>query len=189
MPRTTTEFRHPPLSSQNAVLAIHGSASSGRQWKALAEQPRGTTHVHAPDLPGYGTSAADSGERLEALARIVKQHAEGVHLSRATFPKGYRRNGAPYRTHAVPSIGHSPAGYGPFRASHSSRCSERAPPTRDPEQPNACRVSRSLNRKDTMMITFIGKATTPLNTPDYCEAMLQGQIVPAIRAKEAPHVT
>ena len=85
MHRTTTEFRHPPFSSTNAVLAIHGSASSGRQWKALAEQLRGTAHVYTPDLPGYGTSAGDTGDRLEALTRIVEQQTEGVHLVAHSF--------------------------------------------------------------------------------------------------------
>lgn len=44
-----------PLSSQNRpVLALHGSASSGKQWRALAKSLQDERTVITPDLPGYG---------------------------------------------------------------------------------------------------------------------------------------
>lgn len=40
------------------VLALHGSASSGRQWRSLAKKLIGTHAVLAPDMPGYGAMPA-----------------------------------------------------------------------------------------------------------------------------------
>lgn len=39
------------------VVLLHGSASSGKQWRSLTEYLQGRFHVICPDLPGYGRSA------------------------------------------------------------------------------------------------------------------------------------
>ncbi len=79
------DIRHSRPPSQKVVLALHGSASSGRQWQALAKRLQGTAHVIAPDLPGYGTSATDTGERFAAPARIIEQRAEPLHFIAHSF--------------------------------------------------------------------------------------------------------
>lgn len=48
---------HPISSDMPAVLAIHGSASSGAQWQPLIDELDGQRIVLAPDLPGYGPAA------------------------------------------------------------------------------------------------------------------------------------
>ena len=48
---------HPISSDMPAVLAVHGSASSGAQWQPLIDQLDGQRIVLAPDLPGYGPAA------------------------------------------------------------------------------------------------------------------------------------
>ena len=85
MQRISIETRHALFSQQNAVLGIHGSASSGRQWHALAERLGGVAHVHAPDLPGYGASAQDAGARLTSLAGILERRTERFHLVAHSF--------------------------------------------------------------------------------------------------------
>jgi len=39
------------------IVALHGSASSGRMWRGLGEGAAGLGDVFAPDLPGYGRNA------------------------------------------------------------------------------------------------------------------------------------
>jgi pimeloyl-ACP methyl ester carboxylesterase len=50
------------------VVLLHGSAFSGAQWRALADQLTPRYHVLAPDLCGYGTSAGWSGRGAFRLA-------------------------------------------------------------------------------------------------------------------------
>ncbi|MEM1188126.1 MAG: alpha/beta hydrolase [Pseudomonadota bacterium] len=49
---------------ENPVLALHGSAGSGKQWRSLADFCEYRAGFHAPDLLGYGRSSDD--ERYEA---------------------------------------------------------------------------------------------------------------------------
>ncbi|BCH27947.1 3-oxoadipate enol-lactonase [Mesorhizobium sp. L-8-10] len=57
---------HPP------VLALHASASSGAQWKGLADYLRGRYRVIAPDLPGYGMACLHGSRNLADIAdRVV----------------------------------------------------------------------------------------------------------------------
>jgi lipase len=46
------------------VVALHGSASSGAQWRSLAGHLEGRFRVITPDLPGYGGSEAAKGRAL-----------------------------------------------------------------------------------------------------------------------------
>ena len=60
--------------SGEPVLLLHSSASSGAQWRALAERLSDRFRVIAPDLYGYGATAAWSGRGpfgLEHEAQIV----------------------------------------------------------------------------------------------------------------------
>jgi len=55
--------------SISPVLAIHGSASSGRQWKGLASQLASHRPVIAPDVPGYGGLSGFAG-RIDRLSYL-----------------------------------------------------------------------------------------------------------------------
>jgi pimeloyl-ACP methyl ester carboxylesterase len=56
-----------PGADRTAVL-LHASASSHRQWQALAALLAGRWRVIAPDLPGYGGTARRTGVALDGLA-------------------------------------------------------------------------------------------------------------------------
>jgi pimeloyl-ACP methyl ester carboxylesterase len=56
-----------PGPDRTAVL-LHASASSHRQWQALAARLAGPCRVIAPDLPGYGGTARRTGAALDGLA-------------------------------------------------------------------------------------------------------------------------
>ncbi len=67
------------------VLALHGSASTGRQWRSLSEATAGTAKVVAPDLPGYGRSAALTSDRLTWLCARVSALRRPVHVVGHSF--------------------------------------------------------------------------------------------------------
>lgn len=67
------------------VLAIHGSASTGKQWRFLTEALAGTARVLAPDLPGYGTAQDDRADRLTRLSRILLSCPDRVSLIGHSF--------------------------------------------------------------------------------------------------------
>lgn len=83
MQRAASEFEHLHEQFRNTasdlplVLAIHGSASSGRQWRSLADQLSGAARVCAPDLPGYGSAARDTMDRLAVLGQVIR-HSTGL---------------------------------------------------------------------------------------------------------------
>src|SRR5688572_6699464 len=57
------------------VVLLHSSASSGAQWRALAERLSSRYRVIAPDLYGYGATAHWPGQgpfHLEREAEIVE---------------------------------------------------------------------------------------------------------------------
>lgn len=63
-----------PLQTVSPVLALHGSASSGKQWRALQTALEGKRRVLAPDLLGYGDtggSRQQEDSRLEPLLALV----------------------------------------------------------------------------------------------------------------------
>lgn len=56
------------------VVALHGSAANARQWSALSEDLDDGIRLIAPDMPGYGSSAAwwrNGSGRLQATADRV----------------------------------------------------------------------------------------------------------------------
>ena len=74
------------------VVLLHSSASSGAQWRALAERLNGRYRVIAPDLYGYGATAPWTGRgpfRLEHEAQIVSallaRGGEPAHLVGHSF--------------------------------------------------------------------------------------------------------
>lgn len=79
-PRQTAAPFPGALAPKPSVLAIHGSASSGRQWRSLAHQLDGVALVRSPDLLGYGRAAGQGGDRLAALKAEMAQCAGKVHL-------------------------------------------------------------------------------------------------------------
>ncbi|WP_424975643.1 alpha/beta fold hydrolase [Dinoroseobacter sp. S124A] len=62
----------PPLQSTAPIFAIHGSASTGRQWQSLAACLGSASAVIAPDLPGYGGTPPDL-DRLSYLEAALSQ--------------------------------------------------------------------------------------------------------------------
>lgn len=69
------------------VVLLHGSASSGAQWKETIDDLRLHHRVITPDLPGYGGSETDPArpsDRLDsdvlAIIELIEQIGEPVHL-------------------------------------------------------------------------------------------------------------
>ncbi len=71
---------------RQAVILLHSSAASARQWDALAERLMPAFDVQAIDLHGHGRQAGWSGERAlsvhddAALALPALERAGGAHL-------------------------------------------------------------------------------------------------------------
>lgn len=71
----------------SAVVLLHGSASSGAQWRTLAERLAPCFRVIAPDLHGYGAGPAWRGRDAFRLAHEtaavlgqIERSGEPVHL-------------------------------------------------------------------------------------------------------------
>ena len=60
------------------VIALHGSASSGAQWRSLVGYLEGRFRVFTPDLPGYGASAHLPVGGLAGDARAVAGLIDGI---------------------------------------------------------------------------------------------------------------
>lgn len=74
------------------VVLLHGSASSGAQWKATADTLSDRYRVVTPDLPGYGRSHYDPARPVNALASdaaavigLIERIDEPVHLVGHSF--------------------------------------------------------------------------------------------------------
>jgi lipase len=72
------------------VVALHGSASTGAQWRSLVGCLGGRHRVITPDLAGYGRSGLPQAPRTLAaeaafLAPLVTQAGEPVHLVGHSF--------------------------------------------------------------------------------------------------------
>lgn len=61
--RSGVAIGHEMNGAPPTVVLLHSSASSGRQWEALAGRLRPAFDVHALDLRGHGSAAAWRGER------------------------------------------------------------------------------------------------------------------------------
>ena len=66
------------------VVALHGSASSGAQWRSLVGYLEGRFRVITPDLPGYGASAhlpvGGLAGDARAVAALIDRIGGPVHL-------------------------------------------------------------------------------------------------------------
>lgn len=67
------------------VFALHGSASTGKQWRALSEQLGGHANVVAPDLPGYGCRAHDRASRFVSISDLATSFCQPIHLVAHSF--------------------------------------------------------------------------------------------------------
>jgi pimeloyl-ACP methyl ester carboxylesterase len=65
------------------VVALHGSASTGAQWRSLIGCLEGRFRVFTPDLPGYGASERRHGGvagDAAAIAALIERIGAPVHL-------------------------------------------------------------------------------------------------------------
>ncbi len=72
------------------VMALHGSASTGAQWRSLAELLAPRHRVLTPDLAGYGRSGRPAAPRTMAteagfLRPLLEDAGEPVHLVGHSF--------------------------------------------------------------------------------------------------------
>lgn len=67
------------------VVALHASASSGKQWRALAALFAGRCQVVAPDLPGYGAAAEAGRDAPASLAADADKVLAAVGASAPAF--------------------------------------------------------------------------------------------------------
>jgi len=71
----------------STVVALHASASTGKQWKSLAQHLEKRFCIFTPDLPGYGSSSAATGSdgpsifaEAETVFGLIEAWQEPVHL-------------------------------------------------------------------------------------------------------------
>lgn len=65
------------------VIVLHGSASTGAQWRSLTGHLSGRFRVYTPDLPGYGLSppvAPSLAAAAETIGRLIDRIGGPVHL-------------------------------------------------------------------------------------------------------------
>jgi len=73
------------------VVLLHGSASSGKQWRSLTDHLKGHFRIITPDLPGYGRSAIPATTRqslkdsAQSIVTVIDQIEEPVHLVGHSF--------------------------------------------------------------------------------------------------------
>ncbi|USG60860.1 alpha/beta hydrolase [Sneathiella marina] len=76
---TYTDFTTAP------VMALHGSASSSKQWQSLCEILEDRFHVITPDLPGYGDRPATGSQKgfaadADPIIQEIEELGQPVHL-------------------------------------------------------------------------------------------------------------
>ncbi len=84
-----TEFQREPTTSltRQLVIGVHGSASTGGQWRRLAEALGSHYEMIAPDLPGYGKQHEIATVGTPSLncdgaevSRLVREATAPVHI-------------------------------------------------------------------------------------------------------------
>lgn len=75
------------LGGGSTVVALHASASTGKQWRSLAQHLERQFCIFTPDLPGYGGSSAVTGNdgpsvfaEAETVFGLIEAWQEPVHL-------------------------------------------------------------------------------------------------------------
>jgi pimeloyl-ACP methyl ester carboxylesterase len=76
------------------VIALHGSASTGAQWRSLTGCLEGRWRVITPDLPGYGLSEAAPGRGLGLAADAAQIAALAARLGQPVHLVGHSYGGA-----------------------------------------------------------------------------------------------
>ena len=115
MPMLPSSLPGASAASRPTLVLLHASASSARQWDALAESLRTTFEVHAIDLHGHGQRPLPAhGQALSvhedaALARAVLERAGGGHV----IGHSYGAAVAVHLAAATPRLVHSLALYEP----------------------------------------------------------------------------
>ena len=72
----------PYSTSKQTILAIHGSASSGRQWQSLQNLAHPSYNLLAPTIP-----ETDAESRLKTIVDLIPQ-CSGPHPCRGAFVWG-----------------------------------------------------------------------------------------------------
>ena len=67
------------------VMALHGSASTAKQWAGLADRLSRSATFIAPDLPGYGAAQHAEDDRLDTLIRCLSGRTAHIHLIAHSF--------------------------------------------------------------------------------------------------------
>jgi pimeloyl-ACP methyl ester carboxylesterase len=91
----------------NPVVALHGSASTGAQWRSLVGYLEGRFRVFTPDLPGYGASppgAAGLAADARAVGALVERIGGPVHLVGHSYGGAVALKLAAMRPEAVRSL-------------------------------------------------------------------------------------
>ena len=74
-----TSVHYSERGSGTPVLALHSSASTGAQWKNLADHMERRHRVITPDLPGYGRTTAWTGNGVASVESEARRIAAILH--------------------------------------------------------------------------------------------------------------
>lgn len=130
----------------NPVIALHGSASSGAQWRSLVGYLEGRFRIYTPDLPGYGGSAPASGVGLAGDAGAV-----GALIDRIGGP--------------VHLVGHSYGGAVALKIASTRPASVRSLTVIEPVAFHLLRQGRKADRRLYDEVMGIGAAMDPASGP------------------------
>jgi lipase len=90
------------------VVALHGSASTGAQWRSLVGYLEGRYRIFTPDLPGYGASTAPATGGLAgdaaAIAALIDRIGAPAHLVGHSYGAAVALKLAALRPDAVRSL-------------------------------------------------------------------------------------
>jgi pimeloyl-ACP methyl ester carboxylesterase len=109
----TTKYDWMPKASLSRpqVVAVHGSASTGGQWRRLVDELSSAFDIVTPDLPGYGRqqdslttgSPTLAGDAIE-IARIAEQASAPIHIVAHSYGAAVAVKFAINRPHRVASL-------------------------------------------------------------------------------------
>ncbi|HWC13759.1 MAG TPA: alpha/beta hydrolase [Actinomycetota bacterium] len=79
----STEIFHREVGNGPAILMLHGFPQTGHCWRGVAERLSSRFRVLAPDVPGFGASAAPPVHDAATVARILFDYLEAVDAPQA----------------------------------------------------------------------------------------------------------